>query len=68
MNARAGQILCVPTDTDSIIEAYSKADERAKILNYCEVSLITEKSDAKLKINKKRGVNNTEIEKVEEVA
>ena len=68
MNARAGQILCVPTDTDSIIEAYSKADERTKILNYCEVSLITEKSDAKLKINKKRGVNNTEIEKVEEVA
>ena len=58
----------VVLDTDSIIEAYSKADERAKILNYCEVSLITEKSDAKLKINKKRGVNNTEIERVEEIA
>lgn len=55
-------------DTDSIIQAYSKADERAKILNYCEVSLISEKSNAKLKINKKRGVNNTDIEKVEEVA
>ena len=68
VNARAGQILCVPTDTDAIIEAYSKADERAKILNYCEGSLISEKSNAKLKINKKRGVNNTDIEKVEEVA
>jgi hypothetical protein len=55
-------------DQDAIIQAYSKADERAKILNYCEVSLITEKSNAKLKINKKRGVNNTDIEKVEEVA
>ena len=58
----------VVLDTDSIIEAYSKADERAKILNYCEVSLITEKSNAKLKINKKRGVNNTELETIEEVA
>ena len=55
-------------DQDAIIQAYSKADERAKILNYCEVSLISEKSNAKLKINKKRGVNNTDIEKVEEVA
>lgn len=58
----------VVLDTDSIIEAYSKADERTKILNYCEVSLITEKSNAKLKINKKRGVNNTELETIEEVA
>ena len=58
----------VVLDTDSIIDAYTKADERAKILNYCEVSLITEKSNAKLKINKKRGVNNTELETIEEVA
>ena len=58
----------VVLDTDSIIDAYTKADERAKILNYCEVSLITEKSNAKLKINKKRGVNNSELETIEEVA
>jgi hypothetical protein len=58
----------VVLDQDAIIQAYSKADEREALLNYCEVSLITEKSNAKLKINKKRGVNNTEIERVEEVA
>ena len=58
----------VVLDTDSIIDAYTKADERAKILNYCEVSLITEKSNSKLKINKKRGVNNSELETIEEVA
>ena len=58
----------VVLDQDAIIQAYSKADEREALLNYCEVSLISEKSDAKLKINKKRGVNNTEIERVEEIA
>lgn len=58
----------VVLDLDSIIEDYSKADEREKILNYCDVSLISEKIPSKLKINKKRGVNNTELEKIEEVA
>jgi len=65
------KIYIISSDTGvemPIMEAYSKADERAKILNYCEVSLITEKSNAKLKINKKRGVNNTELETIEEVA
>ena len=39
-----------------------------EVMFLSDVSLISEKSDAKLKINKKRGVNNTEIERVEEIA
>lgn len=58
----------VVLDQDAIIQAYSKADERKELLDYCTVTLETEKIPSKLKINKKRGVNNSDIEKVEEVA
>ena len=57
----------VVLDEEAIIQAYSKADERKELLDFCEVSLESEKIPSKLKINKKKGINS-DLEKIEEVA
>lgn len=64
---KLGYFKVVP-DEEAIINAYSKADEREELINLCEVSIISEKIPSKLKINKRRNVNNSLFEEVGEVA
>lgn len=58
----------VVADEEAIIKAFSKADEREELQKFCNVNLVREKIPSKLKINKRRSVNNYDLEKIEEVA
>jgi hypothetical protein len=48
-------------DTARVIEEFTKADERGRLEEYCDVVLTTSTTASKLKINKRRSANTTDF-------
>jgi hypothetical protein len=48
-------------DTAKIIEEFTKADERGRLAPYCDVVITKSTTLSKLKINKRRSANTTDI-------
>lgn len=48
-------------DTAKVMDDFTKADERAVLSSYCDVILSKTTTYPKLKINKRRNVNSTEV-------
>lgn len=52
-------------DTARVMDDFTKADERAKLEQYCDVVIITSTTVPKLKINKRRSANTADFTAVE---
>jgi hypothetical protein len=48
-------------DTAKVMEEFTKADERGRLEEYCDVVLTTSTTASKLKINKRRSANTTDF-------